>query len=291
MAVKLQTFRDIRNYIAGELAGIYSQQEIPTITRIILFTPSGFTNSVQLLNSDNEKINKDVAETVVRFCMELKKGKPLQYVTGETQFYGYTLKVCPGVLIPRPETEEFVDLIIKENRGFSGNIIDVGTGSGCIAIALAVNFPSARVSAVDISAPALSIAAKNAGMNNAKVFFRKTDIFKTDPSEFDASDIIVSNPPYVRNSEKLLMKKNVLDFEPHRALFVPDRDPLKFYRAILNLARYILNPGGKIYFEINEAMGRSMHDLCELYEFKRILVIKDINGKDRFVKGEKNDWK
>ena len=288
MAVKLQTFEDIRNYIAGELAGIYSPRELSGIYRSILSTLFGITSTLQLLNSEERKINKDNVTTVVRYCTELKKGMPLQYVTGETQFYGYTLKVRPGVLIPRPETEELVDLIIKENRGFSGKIIDIGTGSGCIAIALAGNYPSAKVYGVDISVPALGLAAKNAEMNNAKVFFIKADIFKTDLSELYGADIIVSNPPYIRNSEKPLMKKNVLDFEPHSALFVPDSDPLKFYRVILDLAVNILNPDGKIYFEINEAMGRQMYDLCELYKFKTIVVIKDMNGKERFVKLEKD---
>ena len=288
MAVKLQTFGDIRNHIAGELAGIYSPRELTSIYRSILSTLFRVTSTLKLLNSEQGKINKDNVNTIVRYCTELKKGKPLQYVTGETQFYGYTIKVRPGVLIPRPETEELVDLVIKENRGFSGKIIDIGTGSGCIAIALAGNYPSAQVYGVDISVPALGLAMKNAEMNNAKVFFIKADIFKTDPSEFDGADIIVSNPPYVRNSEKPLMKKNVLDFEPHRALFVPDSDPLKFYRVILDLAVNILNPDGKIYFEINEAMGRPMYDLCELYKFKTILIIKDMNGKERFVKLEKD---
>jgi release factor glutamine methyltransferase len=288
MAVKLQTFRDIRNYIGTELAGIYPPREIANITGIILSTLFGINSTIRLLNSDEEKITQDKGEIIIRLCRELKKGKPIQYATGEAQFYGFTIKVGPEVLIPRPETEELVNLIIKENSGFAGKIVDIGTGSGCIAIALAVNLPSAQVSGVDISGPALSTAMKNAEINNAKVFFRKADILKTDHSEFDFADIIVSNPPYVRNSEKLLMNKNVLDFEPHKALFVLDRDPLKFYRAILDLAQYILNPAGKIYFEINEAMGRSMLDLCKLYKFERILVIKDINGKDRFVKLEKD---
>jgi len=288
MAVKLQTIGDIRNYIAQELAGIYTPGELTSITRIIFSSVFGVTSAIQLLNSDEKKINKDKAETILQYCTELKKGKPIQYITGETQFYGYTIKVHRGVLIPRPETEELVDLIIKENSGFSGTIIDIGTGSGCISIALAGNFPSARVLGVDNSVQALELAVKNAEMNNVKVFFIKADILKSDPSEFEGADIIVSNPPYVRISEKLLMKKNVLEFEPHRALFVPDRDPLKFYREILDLAGRILNRGGKIYFEINEAMGRPMVELCISYKFKKILVSKDLNGKDRFIKLEKD---
>ncbi len=288
MAVKLQTFGDIRNYIARELSSVYPQGELTGITRVLLSTLFGVTSTIQLLNSEGEKVSKDKAETVLLYCQELKKGKPVQYVTGETQFYGYAIKVRPGVLIPRQETEELVDLIIKENTAFAGKIVDIGTGSGCIAIALAGRLRSARVLGVDISVKALDLAGENAEMNNTRVFFRRSDIFKSDPSEFEDADIIVSNPPYIRNSEKLLMKKNVLEFEPHRALFVPDGNPLKFYRAILDLAKQILNPGGRIYFEINEAMGGPMLELGVAYNFKKIRIIKDINGKDRFVKLEKD---
>jgi release factor glutamine methyltransferase len=288
MAVKLQTFRDIRNYIVRELDGIYPPGEITSMTRIILSSLFGITSTIQLLNSAEEKINRDKASTIIRFCRELKKGKPLQYLIGETQFCGCTIKVGPGVLIPRPETAELTDLIIKENNGFSGKIIDIGTGSGCIAIVLALNLSYAQVAGVDISATALRLAEKNAELNRAKIVLRKMDILKANPEEFDHVDIIVSNPPYVRNSEKLLMNKNVLDFEPQKALFVPDTDPLKFYRAILILAGDILNPGGRVYFEINEAMGKPMHKLLEFYKFQIIRVFKDINGKERFVKGEKD---
>jgi len=225
---------------------------------------------------------------VIRYCRRLKTGEPVQYVIGETIFYDCIIKVNRGVLIPRPETEELVDLIVKENRGFTGTIIDVGTGSGCIAIALGVNLPLAKITGIDKSRCAIKTAIRNAELNNSPVSFSEADLFKINPSQIGNTDIIVSNPPYVRNSEKQLMHRNVLDFEPPRALFVPDDDPLKFYRAILDLAGNILKPGGSVWFEINEAMGGSVIELLKSYKFHGINIIKDINGKDRIAKGKKD---
>jgi len=289
MAVNLQTIKEIRNYLAEELSGLYSEGELRSITNIVI--PRIFEiNPISFLLKDNENIaDRGKTGKVISFCRELKTGKPLQYVLGETHFYDCVIKVHPGVLIPRPETEELVDLIVNENAGFTGTIIDIGTGSGCIAVALAVNFPLSQVTGIDISGPAIRTATENAKKNNATVSFLRADLFKIDPSCIKNADIIVSNPPYVRNSEKQFMKKNVLAFEPHKALFVPDNDPLKFYRAILDLAGHILNPAGIIYFEINEAMGRPVRDLLELCNYREIKIIKDINGKDRIAKGEKYD--
>jgi release factor glutamine methyltransferase len=289
MAVNLQTIKDIRNYLAGELSELYTERELRSIANIIIPRVFEMGSMLYLEKENEEKDGREQIRTIMRFCRELKTGKPIQYVLGETVFYDCVIKVNPGVLIPRPETEEFVDLIVKENRGFSGSLLDIGTGSGCIAIALAVNFPSSQVTGIDISGQAILTAKKNAENNNATVLFLKADLFKIDHSETKKADIIVSNPPYVRNSEKQLMKKNVLSFEPHKALFVPDNDPLKFYRAILNLARYILNPGGTVYFEINEAMGKPMHGLLESHQFHKIEILKDINGKDRIAKAKKYD--
>jgi release factor glutamine methyltransferase len=196
--------------------------------------------------------------------------------------------VTPAVLIPRPETEELVDLIIKENGGFSGRIIDFGTGSGCIAIALASHFKEASVTATDISEDALEIARHNAHLNGVSVDLLRSDIFKPSNELPLKADIIVSNPPYVRKSEKKLMHRNVLDFEPHQALFVSDDDPLAFYRAILVISRNLLTEGGKTYFEINEAMGEKMKELFDDFSYSGTEIIKDLNGKDRFIKGVVN---
>jgi release factor glutamine methyltransferase len=193
-----------------------------------------------------------------------------------------------STLIPRPETEELVDLIIKENKNFNGNIIDFGTGSGCIAIALAMKFPLSELTGIDISEDALNIARENAVLNKVKVSFIKGDILDFNKTEIGKAGIIVSNPPYVRDSEKSLMGKNVLDFEPHQALFVPDSEPLLYYRAILEIAAHILLPRGRLYFEINEAMGAVLVQLMKLFGYSEIQIIPDINDKERFIKGRKN---
>jgi len=289
MAVKLQTIKDIRNYLSGELSELYSRQESVSIADAVITKVFGM-NRLSYILKENEMItDREKTETILRYCIELKTGKPLQYVTGETLFYDCVIRVNQGVLIPRPETEELVDLVVKDNKGFAGTIIDIGTGSGAIAIALASSFPSARVTGIDISPAALRSAVINAGNNNVTVTFLKADIFKLNPSGLPKSDIIVSNPPYVRNSEKKFMKKNVLGFEPHRALFVPDRDPLKYYRAILTISDNILNAGGSVYFEINETMGKQVWDMFESYKFRDIKILKDINGKERIAKGKKHD--
>ena len=287
MAVKLQTFKDIRNYLTSELANLYTEREIRSL--INLLVSSIFGNDTMFYLTKENEIMADAKKTdkLIKYCNDLKSGMPVQYVTGETIFYNCKIKVSQEVFIPRPETEELVDLIIMENRGFSGNIIDIATGSGAIAVALAANIPSAQIKGIDISAAAINIAKKNAELNKVKIMFSKSDIFKIQPSSFRNTDMIICNPPYVRNSEKKYMKKNVLEFEPHGALFVSDEDPLIYYRTILSLARETVNHGGKVYFEINEAMGNQMHELMEAFNFTKIEIIKDLNGKDRIAKGEK----
>ena len=284
MGVNIQTIKDIRFYLIRELEGIYPELEISAISNIIIKTVSGLAKLNHIYISD-QIVNNVQAEKIINICSELKTGKPIQYVLGETIFYDCIIRLNSATLIPRPETEELVDLVIRENRRYTGNIIDFGTGSGCIAIALAANLPGAVVTGTDISVEALRIAAENAMLNNVKVSFLKDDIFSLDPMIVDKAGIIVCNPPYVRNSEKQLMNKNVLEFEPHTALFVIDSDPLIYYNAILNKAVSILNPGGKIYFEINEAMGKSMVRLFESFRYTDIQIVADINGKERIIKG------
>jgi release factor glutamine methyltransferase len=233
-------------------------------------------------------LSQKQAHQIITICRELKKRKPLQYILGETCFYNCILKVNGSTLIPRPETEELVELIIKENREFRGSILDLGTGSGCIAIALSVNLPGTRVAGIDISEGAVTLARENAVLNKSSAIFYKADINNFDSIDFQNTGIIVSNPPYVRESEKKHMEKNVLDFEPHAALFVPDADPLLFYRSILKAADEIHVPGGRLYFEINEVMGQEMTHLLEKNNYSKIEVIKDLNGRDRIIKGTRN---
>jgi release factor glutamine methyltransferase len=288
MSVNLQTLKDLRTYLINELKGTYPEQEIFAIINLIFKTHFGVDRLHLLIDSD-QIVSSQNAELILDICDNLKTGKPIQYVLGETLFYNCTIKVNNETLIPRPETEELVDLIIKENKDFKGRIIDIGTGSGCIAVAIKKNLQWAEVTGTDISDGALAMASSNAILNNVVVSFLKYDMLRPDSGLLQPVSIIVSNPPYVLESEKKYMNRNVLDFEPHNALFVPDEDPLVFYRAIVKISGRILKPGGKIYFEINEKKGEAISLLLESAGYSDIRVIKDINDKNRIIKGRKND--
>jgi release factor glutamine methyltransferase len=287
MGVKIQTIKDIRFLLIRELKDIYDQPEIASLTNIVIKTIMGISRLHQLY-SQEKSVSDEQAGKIIEICNELKTGKPIQYILGETLFYDCPIRVDSSTLIPRPETEELVDLIIRENRQYHGSIIDIGTGSGCIAIALAANLPESVVSGIDISDKAIDMARENALLNNVAVSFFQSDIFNFDSDKSEKKGIIVSNPPYVINSEKIYMSKNVLAFEPESALFVPDSNPLVYYNAILQIARDILLPKGKIYFEINETMGQSMLHLLESFGYSLIEIVADINGKERIIKGRKN---
>ena len=284
MGLKIQTIKDIRFYLTTELAESYPEEEIRSLSNIVISSVLGITGMQHLFLTERS-VNEKQASEILSICLELKSGKPIQYILGETVFYDCIIKLNSATLIPRPETEELVDLIIRENRGYTGSIIDFGTGSGCIAIALALNLPDAAVTGTDISDEALKAAVANAKMNNADVKFVKNDILNQDTDSLEKAGILVSNPPYVRISEKQLMHRNVLGFEPHSALFVEDSDPLIYYDAVLKKAARLLCTPGKIYFEINEALGKSMVSLAQSYGLSGIELIKDINGKDRIMKG------
>ena len=214
---------------------------------------------------------------------ELKTQKPIQYILGETYFYGLRFEVNQNTLIPRPETEELVELILKSvPKESSIKILDIGTGSGCIAISLAKNLKNASVFALDVSENALEIASKNAKDNQVDVTFLHQSILETSNLN-QQFDIIVSNPPYVRNLEKVEIKKNVLNFEPHLALFVDDFDALLFYRKIAELAKINLSENGKLYFEINQYLGKETVELLQKMDFKNIQLFQDIYGNDRMV--------
>nr|WP_315223273.1 peptide chain release factor N(5)-glutamine methyltransferase [uncultured Flavobacterium sp.] len=219
---------------------------------------------------------------------ELKKEVPIQYLMGKTNFYGLDFEVNEDVLIPRPETEELVEWIINENlkaQKFKKlKILDIGTGSGCIAISLAKNIPNARVFALDVSKEALKTAKKNSENNKVDVTFIYQSILEIDDLKNDF-DIIVSNPPYVRNLEKKEIKNNVLNYEPHLALFVEDTDALIFYRKIAEIAQKNLTENGQLFFEINQYLGEDMKALLEEMNFKNIELKKDIYGNDRMIFG------
>ncbi len=287
MGMNIQTIKDIRQYLSSQLTGIYPDTEISALTSIIIKTVTG-TSKLHHLAMPENKVSVDQSHRIIDICKELVKGRPVQYILGETDFYNCTIKVNDSTLIPRPETEELVDLVINENKGFRGKILDVGTGSGCIAIALAANLKEAEITGIDLSGKAIEIARENNKNNSVNVTLITADLFSLDHSLFLNTDIIVSNPPYVREVEKQFINDNVLNYEPHKALFVPDSDPLKYYRAILELSKKILAPGGKVYFEINEAFGTEMLELFQLYRFTNAAVMPDINGKPRIAKGIKN---
>jgi release factor glutamine methyltransferase len=289
MGFKIQTIQDIKAWFTGELKGFYPETEINAFINIILKKVGG-SSKLNTLAFPETRLTTKQSRDIMSICRQLRTGKPLQYILGETNFYNLIIKVNNHTLIPRPETEELVDHIIKENKGFRGTIVDAGTGTGCIAISLAVNLPGVLVSGFDISEEAITTAKENARINNAHVSFFKTDILNPDLYLFSKADILVSNPPYVTESEKRLMNRNVLDFEPHTALFVPDNDPLVFYRALINLAELILVPEGRVYFEINETMGSSLLKLLDSNGYLRAEIIKDINGKDRIIKGTRHGW-
>jgi len=287
MGVKIQTIKDIRFYLVKELLGIYQETEIRSLADIIIKTVIGITKLHQLYDN-GYLVTGQQSEKILKIVEELKTGKPVQYILGETTFYNCTIKVNGSTLIPRSETEELVDLIVRENKGYQGNIIDFGTGSGCIAIALAANLPLSVLTGIEISDEAICIAQENARLNNVHVSFIKGDIFTLDSEVVSKAGIIVSNPPYVRNSEKFLMNKNVLNFEPHLALFVTDSDPLIYYNAILKLADKLLLRGGRLYFEINEMMGKSLILLLESFDYSEIEIVADLNNKERIIKGRKD---
>jgi release factor glutamine methyltransferase len=232
-------------------------------------------------------------EPVSRALEDLKKEIPIQYILGETEFFGLPFKVNSNVLIPRPETEELVDWIIDTQKTNLNSdklhILDIGTGSGCIAISLAKKLDHAKVYALDVSHEALDVAKRNATLNNVSIEFINANILNSETwnTEFQnlKFDIIVSNPPYVRALEKEQMKPNVVNYEPHIALFVENEDPLIFYRAIIEYAVDNLTVNGHLFFEINEYLGNQMLQLLNSFNFKAIELKQDIFKKDRMIKG------
>lgn len=284
----MQTAKKI---IESQLSTLYSKQEIESLSKLIFEKVLGLSRLEVFLNQ-NEIISAANLAQIKEIIARLTQFEPIQYIFGETEFYGLILKVGPEVLVPRPETEELVDWIIHEYKYLSPNILDIGTGSGCIPIALIKNIPGASAEGWDISLEALKIAKENAQINQVTVGFTFVDILSPSiPFREEKYDIIVSNPPYVTLSEQQLMARNVTDFEPPIALFVADNEALIYYRAIADVAKDLLKPGGKIYFEINERYGNETTEVLQSKGFINIVLKKDINGKDRMVRGELQDGK
>jgi len=275
--------KDIRSHITSSLIEIYPDTEVRGIERILVQDLLCFSMTDVLINGDRE-LNDEQSEKIASAIARMKSGEPVQHIIGKAHFYGRDFKVTNETLIPRQETEELVDLIIKE-AGEGETVLDIGTGTGCIPITLAKELVKAKVMSCDISKGALAVANENARLHKGEVEFRELDFLSEDKNSLPNYSIIVSNPPYIRISEKSMMHKNVLDFEPDTALFVDDADPLLFYREITAFASNHLDEGGKLYFEINEAFGAETANLLLNSGFTNVEVVKDINGKDRIVKG------
>ena len=269
------------------LQGVYDKEEVHCFFYILcdfFLQYSRFEVSMALDTIVSAK-NITVFEKAL---LRLKKQEPIQYILGTTEFYGLTFKVNKHTLIPRPETEELVDWVLSNlhDQDSMLDILDIGTGSGCIAISLAKNIPTARVSGLDVSEKALEIAKENAVKNQVLVSFCQKDILRTTSLE-KKYDVIVSNPPYVRQLEKKAMNPNVLDYEPGVALFVPNEDPLLFYRKIAQLAMVSLQTRGWLYFEINEYLSKEMDVLLKDIGFANIEIKKDFREVPRMIKCQK----
>jgi len=270
-------------HLQSELKGLYPETEIKSFSYLIIEKLTGYSRTEVYVNKNTLFSNEQYHE-IESFIEKLKKFIPIQYILGETEFYGLPFLVNVSVLIPRPETEELVDWICNENnKNQELRILDIGTGSGCIAIALKHEFTNSGVDAFDISEKALETAQRNAALNNLYVNFRIVDILNTQDIT-SKWDIIVSNPPYITENEKDNMLPNVLEHEPHLALFVPDNDPLLFYREIALFARQHLLPNGKLYFEINRSAGKRCVDLLTGMGYQQVELRKDISGNDRMVR-------
>lgn len=277
--------KNLKTHFFSELQTIQEDSEIESFFFILTEYLHNLKRIDVSLNPDFEVSETDL-EKWNSILSELKTEKPIQYITGEAWFYGYRFEVNENTLIPRPETEELVEWIVECTKLEAGkkksNILDIGTGSGCIPISLKKEIPNAIVSAIDVSGKALEVARKNAINNEVEVNFILQNILETESLD-EKYDIIVSNPPYVRNLEKLEIKKNVLDYEPHLALFVEDSDALLFYRKIAELALTSLTPNGKLFFEINQYLGNETVALLEKLGFKNIELRKDFVGNDRMI--------
>jgi len=269
--------RELYQTYCNRLETLYPRQEAESLT-IWLLDYFLHIRRAEILHGREVSVSDELE----RAMSQLLENKPIQYITQSAPFYGRDFKVGPAVLIPRNETEELVHLIIGENKEGGMRVMDIGTGSGCIAITLALEMHFPDVYAMDISMPALNLAEENARLLGAEVGFFQGDILG---EEIPVSnlDILVSNPPYIRESEKLVMHRNVLDHEPHLALFVPDKDPFTFYSAILKKGKVALKRRGRLYVEINEAMGPETAALAADFDYGEIKLIRDLNGKNRIL--------
>lgn len=307
----MRTVGEARFWLKEKLKNFYAEEELPDILFLTLNFITGLSQT-QLHAFPEKELNDDQIPMLLLLAKKLQTGMPVQYALGETEFFGLRFEVNPFVLIPRPETEELVSWILEEKGGkvkgerwrgegqkgessevrgereMAERILDIGTGSGCISVAIKKNWLEAEVSGLDISTEALKTAQKNALSNEVEVIFFQQDILNFYPvKEALPYSIIVSNPPYITPNEQKLMHNNVLDFEPYQALFVPENDPLLFYRTIARHASFMLQKNGLLFFEINEKYGKQTLGLLQQNGFVELELRKDFRGKDRMVRGLK----
>ncbi len=277
--------KGLRDNMIQELCAIYPENESRQMVNWLILSVTGW-DSAKIAMEPEIIVLDPIVDRLKVGLNELLAHKPVQYVTGQAFFYNLELDVNPSVLIPRPETEELVKWICDDHKASEGiHVLDIGTGSGCIILALGRRLNKPELTAIDISIAALETARGNARKFRLNVDFKRLDILTaTEPIGAQAFDVIVSNPPYVRNSERELMKPNVLDYEPELALFVTDEDPLVFYRAIARFVEKNLAPGGKLYLEINENLGKEAVELFKESGFEDVTLKKDFQGKDRMIR-------
>ena len=285
MKVPSNLVKDIRNHYCEQLCSIYDKDEANAMIHILLEHYFSI-DRVKMALEPQLRLSESEMLTFHFAVKDLLKNKPIQYIIGETEFCDLKFKVNENTLIPRPETSELVMKIVNRQQSTDNrlcSILDIGTGSGCIAISLAKMISGSKVFALDISGKALEVAKENAINNEADVTFIHDDILSLRNKIDTKFDIIVSNPPYVRELEKAEMRDNVLNWEPHNALFVSDNDPLIFYRKILEFAKTHLKENGEVWFEINEYLGKEMTDLCTEMGFSQIETLNDFRGKERIL--------
>lgn len=275
----------IVSYIKQTLQGYYPDSEIVPMAKLLLTQVFGMS-VVELYAGKDTIFSVNEQKQLDDILIRLQKQEPIQYIIGMEEFYGLTFEVNGDVLIPRPETGELIDWIVKEHKHAQAKILDIGTGSGCIAISLAKNLEAAEVVSWDVSEEALQVAARNCRRNDVRVILEHRDVLQASPTG-ERFDMIVSNPPYITEKEKTDMSANVLDWEPELALFVPDDKPLLFYKKIAELGVDMLVPGGKLYFEINREYGRQTVDMLVGLGYKNIELRKDLFQNDRMIKAEK----
>ncbi|MDG1477340.1 MAG: peptide chain release factor N(5)-glutamine methyltransferase [Vicingaceae bacterium] len=279
------TLKAACNYFKKELRNTYDESELNQILQISFHHFFGLSRAELIFNQD-DLISEENVKKIIELVTALKTNKPLAQIIGEWEFYGMKFKVNENTLIPRPETEELVHLIVEENKNVKNcKVLDIGTGTGCIAVALKSEMEAVNVSAFDISTEALKTATENAKLNKLNVSFEQVNILDWKRQKLvEKYDLIVSNPPYIPEKEKNLMQQNVLGFEPELALFVNDNEPLIFYEVIADFAIENLTPNGKLYFEINENYGQETKQMLANKTFKNVTIVKDLNGKDRIIK-------